>query len=343
MSNTKLIVLGTLAILMTGWAVFQRHVASRVPASTSPRPLIQGLDPARVHTIVLGVGPNATRLERMGKGFGVANRSKYPATFAAANRLIDECCGIQVAERVSDSATDHADLGVSESAAETIVRFLDGEGRLITGLAIAKSDPKGNRHLRALDSDDVYVGLNVPHLITQPMDFIDHELLKIERELVASVTVGSPDGMYTLQCEGERPDVSPAELPAGKKLKAAEAGKIVYRITNMSIHDVAKAGDDRTKDLKFDWTFTCRLKDGSSYTFALAAANDVHYVTAAADDGQHTSNGSTPTAAERFRARHADWVYVLPTRAASDMRKTLTGLVEDDEPGVTRPPDQPAT
>ena len=60
MSNRKLAILAVVAVAMVFGAIFVSHQSKMAP-STLPERLLQGLDPADVYTVKIGVGDDAIR------------------------------------------------------------------------------------------------------------------------------------------------------------------------------------------------------------------------------------------------------------------------------------------
>ena len=69
MSDRKLAILGIAAVVAVLWAVIQARVSNRPRSEASgPVYLIQGLDPARIDTIVVGKAAEAVTLKRAANG-----------------------------------------------------------------------------------------------------------------------------------------------------------------------------------------------------------------------------------------------------------------------------------
>ncbi|MGB8226863.1 MAG: hypothetical protein WCE45_08395, partial [Sedimentisphaerales bacterium] len=150
MSDKKLSFLGILAIISVVAAVFVSQISHRIkPAPAGQGNLIQGLDPAAIWEIVTGPsgagkGSETVDLKRRGKGFIVANKSFYPASNKAINDLLAACLDIRIVELYTQEKTNYKDLGVSEEDAKDIVKFLDSNGKIITGVIIGNPRQEGD-------------------------------------------------------------------------------------------------------------------------------------------------------------------------------------------------------
>jgi len=124
MSNKKLTILGIVAVLMVIWATVQSRLSKRPGRETdAPVYLIQGLDPADIGSVVLGVGEGAVVLKRQGGGFIVTNEDNYPAETSKVNELLTKCMDIKTEQFITDNPANHEDLGVTVEKARSVVRF----------------------------------------------------------------------------------------------------------------------------------------------------------------------------------------------------------------------------
>ena len=137
MSNRKLAILAVVAAVMVVLAVIQARI-SRAPARVSYAGgyLIQGLDTAKIASIVVGKGENAVRLIRRGNRFAVGNKDDYPAETSRINKLLTSCLDIRTIELITSAPANHESLAVTEEKAQNIVKFLDKDGQIITGVVI---------------------------------------------------------------------------------------------------------------------------------------------------------------------------------------------------------------
>lgn len=350
MSNKKLAILGIVAIVMVVSAGVQLRL-STTPSSvsaTGPIYLIQGLDTNRIASIVLGKADDQVILTRSGNRFVVANKDDYPAKVTEINGVIAACLDIKTAEFVTGNAANHADLGVTESAAAHVVKLFGADSKPITGLLIsAPNKDKSGSYVRLISSNDVYLTIDRPWPSRfSAMDFIDTNLLSIDRDKIVSVTLTSPDETYTLKAEETGSAITLEKMPAGKKLKGTEYERVFSALTNLSFDDVIKE-TSAASDLKFDSTYICRLDDSTVYTFALAQQDEKTFVKCQAmftDQTLVTKDREVESEEDlkekeaillarndaiRFSEKHADWIYRIPEFQAGNMAKKLDDLIED--------------
>jgi len=351
MSNRSLTILGVVAAAMLAWAIVQSHW-SRRPGGESGgvRPLIQGLLPADIHSIVIGQGKETVTLRREGEGFVLVNRDNYPAANREINRIITDCLDMTVGRRVTGDAGNHAELEVTEEKARTVVKFLrvpaqaDQPGELIAGVLIGKSAGEGGgAHVRLANSNDVYVCENVPWFSTSALSWVDQQLLNVSREQLARVKVQGPQESYTL--EGEPNNVvRVAEAPAGRQSQSSACEQAFTALGGLRFNDVQRQSE-RTESPVFDRRYIGELKDGTVYTCELGSRADKYYLKCGVKFlgptevrvGQGESAEQLKAkeaqlkageAAQRFAQRHQGWVYEISKWQYDRMTKPLNDLLE---------------
>jgi len=349
MSDKKLMVLAIVAVFMVIWAVVQSRVSSRTKVeSDKPTHLIQGLDPADIDSIVVGIGEDAVTLKRQQGRFVVANKDNYPAKTSEINNLITKSLEIQTSQFVTDNAANHKDLGLTEEKANTLVKFFKPDSSLLTGVVGGKAKELGQgTYVRLASSDAVYVAPSMPWLGGTAMSYIEQELISVKREDIVSVTVSSAGGEYTLKTTDDGKDVILENIPTGKKFKTNDGDSVFNALTSLRCDDVKK----RTGDLTFDKDkqFICRLKDSTVYTLKIAQKDDKTYVICEAEFTDKTpvmiSTKAEPEeelkkkeakllaqeSVIKFTKKHQGWVYEIAEWKAKNLIKELSDLIEDEE------------
>jgi len=359
MSNKNLTILGIVAVVMVLWAVVQSGISNR-PGGEPTRPvyLIQGFDPSGVDSIVIGTGEAAFTLKRRQSGFVVVDKDNYPAKTSEINSLITKCLDIQTSEFVTDNPANHEDLEVTEEKARSVVKFMKADPNLslLTGVIIGKTEELGQgSYVRLLSSDSassnkVYVTSNAPWFGGGAMNYIDQELIAAKREDIASVTVSSPSGPYTLKTKEGSQDIVLENIPAGKKLKSSDAQSVFTALTSLRFEDVKKI----SSDMAFEKQYMCRLKDSTVYALRIAQMYDKTYVSCVAEFTDKTpvekasvdQGGQVESEEElkkkeakllardnatKFTANHQGWVYEIADWKAKNLTKELADLIEDEE------------
>ncbi len=365
MSNRKLAILAVVAVLMMVWAVLQSRISNRPRTEPgAPSYLIQGLDPADVGSIVLGAGQDTVTLKRRGKGFVVVDKDNYPADTKQVNALLTASLDIRTGQLYTDNAANHSDLGVTEENARDVVRFLKPDSSLLVGFVLGQDRELGQgTYVRLLSSNKVYIAQGVPRIREQAMEYINRDLISLQREDIDSVTVGSSIAEYTLNAKQDGRGLVLENTPVGKKLKDSDSQSVFTALTSLGFDDVKKESA-QSEQLTFDRQFVCVLKDSTVYTLKIASKDDQTYVTCQArftDTEPVTKERDVVESEEElkkkeavlitrgkameFTARHKGWIYKIPQGKADALTKELSDLLEDEpaseEIGQTPEPAKP--
>ncbi|MFA5292929.1 MAG: DUF4340 domain-containing protein [Phycisphaerae bacterium] len=359
MSNKKLSVLGILASASIVLAVFVSQCVNKSKqVSATAGYLIQGLDPASIAKIIISTDSNTITLDRQQNGFVVENRSNYPASTKTINALITSCLDIKMVEFYTEDKANYEDLGVTEESGQAVVKFLDANGNVITGLIIGKDCPSGGLYYGRLVNDNkVYVMDNVPWPGASPNEYITKELITLNKAEIASVTVKSPSESYTLAPEANSAEVALKELPAGKIQKNSECEAVFSALTNLSFEDVNTVSDK--PDLKFDREYGCLLKNSTLFLIEIAQKDSKTYIKCSADftdktqvrkeEGVESQEELKKKEAKllarekvkKFQDATSGWVYEIPSYYADKMTKPMKELVEDaPEPNDANEPQE---
>lgn len=365
MSNKNLTILGVVTVLMVIWAAIQSRVSSR--PRTEPGALsylILGLDTTDIGGIVLGTGKDAVTMKRKGRHFLVANKDNYPAVTSKISELITSCLDIKTAELYTDESAYHEDLEVTEEKARGVVKFMTPEpnSTVLAGVVVGKAKELGEgTYVRLVSSDKassdkVYVASNVPRIKSQAMDYIEQELISVNRDDINSVTVSSGSGEYTLKAKEDSKDIVLEDIPAGKKTKSSECDRVFTALANLRFDDVKK----KSSDLTFDRRFMCKLKDSTVYTLVIAQEEGKTYVGCQAEyTGEVPKKDMTKVESEEvlkekeakllaldnvrvFSTKHQGWIYEIAEWKAKDLTTELSELVEEEKkPEEVKGPEEP--
>jgi len=351
MSNRNLGILAAVAagMVLLAMVTARTSVGGRTTVS-GPAYLIQGLDPANIHSIVIGHGKDEIKIERRENQFAVVNKSSYPADAKQINDLITKVLDIKTVELFTSDPKNHEDLELTEEKARNVVRFLKADGSLLTGVVIGKSPASGQgAYIRLANSDDVYLVSDAPWLRTQAVDYVNQEIASVKREDIRIVTVTSPAGSYTLRTEKAGSDaVAMDNVPADKKLKEGDARSVLTALQGLRFEDVN--APSQVEGLTFDHKYVARMEDSTEYTLELAKKGDKTYLKARAvytSPEKVTINPNQQDSpeelkkkeailqaqekAQRFVLRHQDWVYEIPDWKANYLIKSQADLLEDKE------------
>ena len=352
MTNKQLATLMIVAVVMVLVTVVL-HVGIGSPEGgfVSGSLLIQGLDPAKVHKIIIkGKNDAVTLARKEGAGFVVKERDDYPASAKAINELIYESTEIICKDKTTDSKANHEELGVGEGGDEAVsVSFIGAGGKPLIGYIKGKSAKVGGAYVRLAGNDTVYVSDKYLPVAETPTDYINKEIVRIPEKDIQSVEVLVGKDAYTISAGEENKDRQTASAPdlkniaEGKRAKITEVAAVFGALASLDMSDVAAASK-----IKLTWnaTYTCHLTSGLSYTIQLAKDGEKHYakISAKGPKGREITVGKDDSpeelrkkealifaieTPERFNPEHAPWVYELSSWKAENLRRPLAELTED--------------
>jgi len=328
MSNRALAILAVVAAIVVVLLVvqhqFEKPAASR---SRAAGPLIQGLDVEKIAAIQIGPPGKAFKLVRQGDHFVVPDKDNYPAATGKINRLITSCLDVTTLELITSNPANFDELNVTEEKAADVVKFLDAAEKVITGIIVGKKQPQTNaRYVRLVTSNDVYTAQKVPSVRDSAIDYIDKELVNIDREDIVRVTVAGPNTNYTLRVDPNDSDrITLEPLAPDEKLKDVEAKSVLGALSYFSFTDVRRESSFEPGKLTFNYSYTAELKDSTVYTFKLAKTDGKTYVTCRIDTAADLDKAS------QFTNKHHGWVYEIASWKADKLTKKLADLVEKQE------------
>jgi len=130
-SNRQLSILAAVATAMVVVTIVIYGVECKPPAEFEKGSLlIQGLELDKIGQITIKKEDKTVTLTRQGKGFVVPERGGYPASVKKVNELFIDCLGIRIADKVTASAKNHGELGVTEDSEDaTLIAFYGDEIR----------------------------------------------------------------------------------------------------------------------------------------------------------------------------------------------------------------------
>jgi len=357
MSDKKLSILALIAAVLVFLTALQsRLMKPSQNTAASPSNLIQGINPDTIHQIVLGTGENAVKFTRSGGGFVLSGKDDYPASAKEINDLITKVLDIQASEKRTSNKDNHADLEVTEEKAKHIIQFLDKDQKPIAGIVIGKRDAQsGGTYVRLMNSDDVYLCLDVPWIRTGALDYTQKEILNVPSSDIARVSVISTDRTYSIKADENNQPVL-EDIPDGKVAKDTDYKQVFNALSSLSFEDVQKSAENLT----FDHSYLCRLKNSTVYTLKLAVKDNKTYATISAkfmdttpvvkEKREETEEELKKKeaillaheAANKFTQQHEGWVYVLPDWKAKNLTKKFEELIKDKDKEEPKAEEKPA-
>lgn len=329
----------------------------------SGTPLIQGLDTAKIATIEIKSKDHTATFQKAGDEFLLKEKNNYPASTEEINKLLIKVLEIRLDEKITDSADNHAELGVNEDGDEAVsIRLLDEEGNLLTGVVRGKGvERRSGIYVRRIDDDTVYSTTEYILFESDPLKFVDTELFDLEAYDIASVRVRTAMGDdYTIErlvteppapAEGEKPEdpeVSYVLLtpPSGQEADEDECEEVAEYLVDLEFEDVIPAAERQIAwDVEYRCTLTNRLayvvrtaKDGDDWYMAVGAVTPLQadQVSITRDESEEELKKKEALLlandqAEAFNTLHTGWIYKINEDDADVLRTTLLSLVLSDD------------
>lgn len=314
------------------------------------------LEPEQIDTVEIQSGEETVTLRRAGDSFRVATLNNYPASNREVNNLVRSVLGIRAEAEVTGDPDAHAELHVlpgSEGA--TTVRFLDPEGKELIGVVVSDT-VEGAQYARLASDDTVFRTEETVSLRTDGMDFVDKQLLELERDQIAKVQVAPSEGkVYVI----ESPEAGKVELqgiPDGMKVKGTEPDSVLGAATWLNFTDFRSEAD--SGEFVFDNSYAVTTRGKARYVLEIAKHDEKWWAKARAEyvgpknitvpelppdatDEQRKANDEllkqneayleADKAVKVFNDRHQSWVYEIPEWKATSMTKAFDQLVEADD------------
>ncbi|NQT19485.1 MAG: peptidylprolyl isomerase, partial [Planctomycetes bacterium] len=345
MNNKKLTILVVVAMAMLALTV-ALHLGTGRPAGdfVPGAALIQGLDPAAIHKIIIKKGTESATLTRHGKAFAVAEKDNYPASVKEINDLIIKSLEIRCAEKITDSEKSHADLGVTEDSQDALsVSLLGAKDEPLIGFITGKSSEKSSGvYVRLQGKNTVYRTESPLWMAAQPTSYINTDLTSVDKKDVERVEVTTPEDSYTISRVDDK-KIALQNIPEGKRVKGTEHENVFHALAGLRLTDVKAAVENK---YNWDTTYACHLENGLSYTVRLAKNDGKHYISLSATgprgDSIEISKDESDEElkkkeaillamekASKSNTRHAQWIYEISGYNAENMRKPFAELIED--------------
>ncbi|MHC4453437.1 MAG: DUF4340 domain-containing protein, partial [Planctomycetota bacterium] len=257
---------------------------------------------------------------------------------------------IKVEELFTDNPSNHKDLGVMEEDASSVIKFLKPDSDLLVGVIIGKSKDQGRgAFVRMIPGNKVYVTLERPWIKDQAMDYVNRNIVTVDRKDIESVTLNSSNETYKLKAEVDGDGIILENLPSGKMLKVNDSKSVFTALKNLMLEDVMK-NPANDAELVFKKKYVCSLKDSTVYTIKIAQKDDKTYITC------HTEfTDMTPVTKEqgvveseeelkkkeakllalekvqKMSARHKNWIYEIAENDAKNLTKQVSELFEEEK------------
>ena len=370
LDNARLCILFAVALVMLSATVVLHTFTSGsksdfVPGGT----LIEGFKPGKVDSIEITKDGDSVKLVRQNGGFYISDlKTKdgvmYPVKNETLASLILDCTGVRLKSLVTADSGVHRNYGLAlpedlddtfksseDYKAATVVRFLDSENNLITGIVqgIPVEMSRGI-YVRSLSGSEVYKSegaLNIPYLKT---DYVEKKLTTFSEADVKKVAVKLADENYTIS-KDDKGKIALENVPDGRDVKSSQVESVFKSLAELNLEDIYPISAEVVQGLKWkDNFFQCFMKDNEYIVYGARVVvrdtgSDKEYLVRLQAFGPREDEISTAARqrdnkkafalnaarqmAGQFNALHRHWVYKVSRWDAEKLCKPIKELLEE--------------
>ncbi|MCY3968685.1 MAG: DUF4340 domain-containing protein [Acidobacteria bacterium] len=321
---------------------------SRADRFESGQKFLPNLNPDEIVAVEILQGDEQVTLSRQDDFYVVEEVHDYRARNEGVNRLVRNLLDIELAKEIGSGDNLAAELGIEPPGEDTVeVALQNAAGSDMVRLRVGNRFEGGSgNYVRRLDGEENPIFLTeATVLIDSTADqFLQKEIVDVSSSDVARID--GPDFTFSTG-EGESDALALERVPAGRREKTSEAGRVKNFLSRLRFSEVHLADAEEVADLSFDSEFRYELADGSGYVVSVAGRDDDRYIRIS---GYHTVQQveierDTPdeelqekadilNRAEEmrdFNDYHGSWVYKLDSFTGEKLDLRRADLIEDEE------------
>lgn len=367
----KILAVVTLLVVLAAVAV-QRLSGG----GAAPEPLPEGVLPAlaerinEVASIEVAGGSETVTLARRDGAWVVESKAGYPAKFETVKQALVALSELTPRERKTSDPARYGRLGLedpSEGSDAVRVVLRDASGTDVGGAVLGDEVSEGGasmRYVRAVGDDQAWLAEGRVTVPTDPLQWIDRDILRIARDRVTRVTITHPDGeVVSIVREQGGTNYTLESVPEGRAPKpAGEIGAPASALSYLrldDVRDVAESGLELGEPTTALYETTSGLKitvrsweaDGTVWASISAeappeaaaapgtpAGQDAAPPEQAGDSGSDAApaepaedGDATRTEAAEINAKVSGWLYAIPDYQATSLRKRTADLTEEPQ------------
>ena len=205
--------------------------------------------------------------------------SGYPVRIGAIRELVASIAGMVIEERKTDDPARLPELELAEPDAEEgggkRVTLVDDGGEPLVSLIAGDRDYSvggaiGGQYVRRADETQAWLVRGAVRLPGRRADWFDNELMEVEAERIAAVSITNEKGTVELKRAGESLEI--VNLPEGREPDTVKLERMQNAFRRLALYDVRKAGAGA--DAQVTATVVITLDDGTRITLERLAAAD---------------------------------------------------------------------
>lgn len=329
--NTKTLI-GLIVVLVVGIGVywFSSNTSQINLDASIGSPILPGLYESlnAVDKLELvGAGNNIiTTLERRQNYWTVVERNHYPADISKIRSVVVAVAEAKIIEEKTSNKDLYPKLGVEDLVGKEAggiqinVHYGDQSPALIVG----KPGPQINktRYVRQVDSETSWLvdrKLDLHHDVAY---WLQKDILSIEPNEVATVTIVLPDGarleIENTNSEDDSFVVTNLSDPNSQVINA-ELNQVTNALSSFQLLDVVSK--DQFTDVESSMQVTYTLKNGSTILLTAYEVEQDHYVSIDANIAKEKSESAAQNYVNELRNKTQGWVFKIPNVSYDSMYK----------------------
>lgn len=333
-----------LVIAAAAWSQWERQSATT--AAIEQTLMFPGLAGRLNDVAVVEIsGPKGIfRIQHDADGWIVPEKSGYPARADKVKKAAIALAELRALEPRTDNPELYDRIAVGEpgkTGSDAVrIRLLDGRNDEFAALIVGKvKTPETSARAAELyvrRPADVRSWLAAARLAVSGdvLEWVDREMLRIERKRVAEVVITHPDGerIRLTKRDGKDEEFDLLDVPAGLEVSSQyDVGSTAGTLEFISFDDVRRRSDVALGDKVTDARFSAA---NGLVVEAHAAAVDgktwvVFDVSADKPDAQKE--------ADDIKGRIAPWAYQIPEHKAKELMRRMRDLTKKPEPKDAKP------
>lgn len=344
-SKTLLFLFGVVALLAAVAAILLRPAGEDASRKPLGQKMLSDLPFEKIEKIRIISGSETVTVEKKPDGWGIVEKSGYPADFSKISELVVKLRELKIGRRFAadEPVTDRLALhppsagGTDPQKTATQLVLLDGEDRPLADLLIGSARESdrgfgGHYVMRTGKSTVLLVDRSFKYLSAAPSDWLRPEVVDLDSEEIESVAYRKGGEAGEKGYRIRRPAKGEAWVldGAGKDgaIDPGKAGRVAEALSPLVAEDVVpvdKAGADASFSEADRFVYT--TFGGRAYTVLLGSSftRDEESFTYA-----RLTKKPAPGAAEE-PDEFAGWIYVLSDWKAKDFIRDRAHLTAADQ------------
>ncbi len=337
--RTLLIFAGVVALaILAAWFGLRKQAAQVAPKYTETE-FLPGFaahvrEAARIHIVSKKSGAFDVVFKPNKGGWVLPVKSDYPASFEEVNRTLVGLAALETIEPKTARADwlHYIGLDAPPNGDGTAITVSDDRGHVLAAIIAGKSEDIGDTggavglFVRHPSDTQSWLARSEFEPRSDPFDWIDKNIVDIDRTRIMSTTIDSPDGQSFEVRRDRRTDLSfhLAVMPPGREMASDNAADgVATAITGLTFVDVKPA-----KDFDFSQAVKTVTKtfDGMSVTIDVLKVGNEYWAQIGA-----MSLLNKPEIGKESRAitsRVGGWAYKLPDYKGAAFMTTLESLLK---------------